>query len=682
VLLLLTFPYLLLRFTGSFRRLPRWLEVCSALAVAAVLLASAALPSLPDEGALPVWAGGYVAAVLLYWVLLSAVTVLRLWGAGRGQPTLARRRMRLMSTAAIVLALTLLLAGANVGGDSLWVDLVVHSAVLASAVAFGLGFSPPAAIALWWAQPERDQLQRGTMAVLAAATVDDVARELLPPTARIVGGSGAALVDRQGIVSASYGTGPRVGTSFAAGTSSEREGTAPETVPLGDGQGELVVWTSPYAPFFGREEIGLLRAMGAVAGLALQRSALLEEEREQRALLEQTQQEAEHARQEATQADLAKSEFLSRMSHELRTPLNAILGFGQLLELSALTAEDEEAVGHILKAGRHLLALVNDVLDLSRIEAGAMAISLEPVHASELLDDAVALIRPLADARSISLTFATDGCDSYVRTDRQRCRQILLNLLSNAVKYNHDRGEVEVRCDLTSDDALRISVRDTGPGIDAARQERLFEPFERLGAEGSGVEGTGLGLALTRQLVQVMGGTIGVDSVAGEGSTFWIELPRTEPPATAHPAVTDSTPRPPRGSRRTLLLVEDNLTNLRLVEAMLRRRPEISVLPAMLGQLALDLAHEHRPDLIVLDLHLPDLSGREVLSRLRSDPRTQDIPVVVASADATPGRVRQLREEGAFDYVTKPLDVHRFLAVVDAALAASDPGGAGGQPPS
>lgn len=187
-----------------------------------------------------------------------------------------------------------------------------------------------------------------------------------------------------------------------------------------------------------------------------------------------------------------------------------------------------------------------------------------------------------------------------------------------------------------------------------------------------------MGLALTKQLVHVMGGTIGVDSTAGQGSTFWIELPRTEAPADAPPTVADTAPQTPRSSRRTLLLVEDNLTNLRLVEAMLRRRPDISVLPAMLGQLAIDLAHEHQPDLIVLDLHLPDLSGREVLNRLRSDPRTRGIPVVVASADATPGRVRQLREEGAFDYVTKPLDVQRFLAVVDAALTRSqaDPPGA------
>ncbi|MEX2290998.1 MAG: ATP-binding protein, partial [Mycobacteriales bacterium] len=600
-----------------------------------------------------------------------------LWAAGRGQPTVARRRMRLMSAGTGVLALTLLLVGANVGRDAVLLDLTVQAGVLASAIGFGLGFSPPRAIRMSWSQPERDRLQSATMAVLGATTVDDVARALLPPTAAIVGGAGAALVDASGTVSASYGAAPPVGMRLLPEQPSGADSTPLQIVPLGDGRGDLVVWTSAYTRFFGLEGVGLLSAMAAVAGLALQRCALLAEEREQRVVLERTQreaelaqQEAERARQEATQANLAKSEFLSRMSHEFRTPLNAILGFGQLLELTELNTDDEEAVGHIVKAGRHLLALVNDVLDLSRIEAGAMTISLEPVHTAELLDDAAALIRPLADARSIRLAVSPEHCDAYVHTDRQRCRQILLNLLSNAVKYNHDGGEVQVSCERRAGDLLRVSVRDSGPGIDPARQHRLFEPFERLDAEAAGVEGTGLGLALTRQLVHAMGGQIGVTSATGEGSTFWIDLPITEQPVEAiHPA---APPAPSAGGRRTLLLVEDNLTNLRLVEAMLRRRPEISVLPAMLGRLALELASQHLPDIVVLDLHLPDLSGRDVLNRLQSDPRTRHIPVVIASADASPNRVRQLREEGAFDYVTKPLDVHRFLEVVDAALEQPD----------
>ena len=670
IVLLLAFPYLLLRFTASFRHLPRWLEVAAATAATGVGVATLVLPALPETGDRPLWASTYVALVLGYWVLVSLVTVGRLWQAGRGQPTVARRRMRLMSAATAVLAIALLMAG-QLGDASPLVQLSVQVTALVSAVTFALGFSPPTALRLSWRRPEEEHLQRGTTAVLRATTVEEVARELLPPTTRIVGAAGVALVDGDRVVIAAHGEAPEIGTNLRRAARSSPNEHAREVVSLGEGRGDLVVWTGPYAPFFGREEVDLLRAMATIASLALERCELLADERARRATVEQAQQEAERAREEATRANTAKSEFLSRMSHELRTPLNAILGFGQLLELAALDDQDREGVEHILKAGRHLLALINDVLDLSRIEAGMLMISLEPVDAAELLHDTVSLIEPLAASRSISLRIATGDCGVYVRTDRQRCRQVLLNLLSNAVKSNRDGGEVELHCARPSEETLRVSVRDTGPGIDPARRERLFEPFERLGAENSTVEGTGLGLALSKQLVERLGGAIGVDTRPGEGSTFWIDLPITDGPVGVDEATTSPETATVTGDR-TLLLVEDNLANLRVVEAMLRRRPGISVLPAMQGQLAIELAQEHRPDVIVLDLHLPDLSGREVLQRLRAHPVTRDIPVVIASADATPGRLRQLREEGAFDYVTKPLDLRRFLEVVDSAVARRD----------
>jgi CheY-like chemotaxis protein len=300
-----------------------------------------------------------------------------------------------------------------------------------------------------------------------------------------------------------------------------------------------------------------------------------------------------------------------------------------------------------------------------------MTMSLEPVHTGEVIGDAVNLIQPLADSRSIRLISDPGHCDTYVITDHQRCRQSLLNLLSNAVKYNHDGGEVTIGCERTDDATLWISVRDSGPGIDPVRRARLFEPFERLGAEESGVEGTGLGLALTQQLVERMGATMGVDTAPGQGSTFWIDLPITERPAAVSAPVADARPSRAAGDR-TLLLVEDNLVNLRVVEAMVRRVPGVTVLPAMQGSLAIELACEHRPDVIVLDLHLPDMSGRQVLQRLQADSRTHGIPVVIASADATPGRVRQLLAEGAFAYLTKPLDLGQFLDVVTAAIARRD----------
>ena len=665
LLTLLAFPYLLLRFTASFRPLPRWVEYVAGLGVAASVVLTLVIPAVPDaRGVRLEPSQTYIAVVLLYWTVVSAVTVVRLWRAGRGQPSVPRRSMRLMSTATAVLAVALLLAGTARGSDSIRAGVLF--AALISGLTFGLGFAPPGWVRLAWRRVENERLQVGTMAVLRAQSVEEIADQLLPPMASIVGGNGAALVDSVGTVVAGHGKAPPAGTPLDA-WDARTHGRSPEIVTLDQGRGSIAVWVSPYTPFFGRDEIELLRTMAAVASLALERLDLLADERAARAVLEDARREADGAREEASRANAAKTEFLSRMSHELRTPLNAVLGFGQLLELASLSTEDREAVEHILKAGRHLLALINDVLDLSRIEAGTMAVSLEPVQAASLIEDTVPLIQPLASSRSIQVISHTSDCDAHVMTDRQRCRQILLNLLSNAVKYNRDGGQVEIDCRRVAEETLRISVRDTGPGIDPARRDRLFEPFERLGAESSGVEGTGLGLALTKQLVQRLGGTIGLATELGAGSTFWIDLPTTQPPAVT--AVGDRDQRPAGAQPSTVLLVEDNLANLRLVEAMLRRRQGISVLPAMQGGLALELAHEHRPDVIVLDLHLPDLSGREILHRLKADPRTRDIPVVVASADATPGRVRQLREEGAFAYITKPLDVGQFLDVLDEALA-------------
>ncbi len=293
------------------------------------------------------------------------------------------------------------------------------------------------------------------------------------------------------------------------------------------------------------------------------------------------------------------------------------------------------------------------------------------MHAGGLLRDSIALVVPLAAPRGIRIILHEGLCDLYVHTDRQRCRQVLLNLLSNAVKYNHDHGVVDIVCTQPNDATLRIAVCDTGPGIDPARQHRLFQPFDRLDAEQTGVQGTGLGLALTRQLVEHLGGNIGLDSTPGQGATFWVDLPLTDAPA----GLADQGPAPPvvgTATAHQILLVEDNLANLRVVETMLnRKRPDVSVLPAMQGTIALELAYEHRPTMVLLDLHLPDMPGRDVLARLQADHRTRDIPVVIASADATPGRMRQLREDGAFDYVAKPFDMQRFLQVIDAAIAAS-----------
>jgi PAS domain S-box-containing protein len=385
--------------------------------------------------------------------------------------------------------------------------------------------------------------------------------------------------------------------------------------------------------------------------------------------LEQVEQEARRAAEEANRA---KSEFLSRMSHELRTPLNAVLGFGQLLELDPLTPEQTDAVEHILKGGRHLLSLIDEVLDIARIEMGKMTLSLESVHITELVHDALDLIRPMASQRSIHLlTHGMDRCEVYVLADRQRLSQILLNLLSNAVKFNRISGGVTVSCKVL-DNCVRINVADTGPGIRPEHLPLLFTPFERLGAERDGTEGTGIGLALSRRLAEAMGGTLDVDTVYGQGSTFYVTLPLVEGPVERYDRLNGATPEDmpiTGGDHRTVLYVEDDLSNVKLIERVFAQRSNIELIVAMQGRLGLDLAQEHLPDLVLLDLHLPDLTGDQVLQRLRDDPATASIPVVILSADATPGQIRRLLAAGATAYLTKPLNVRELLKLLDQTLA-------------
>jgi PAS domain S-box-containing protein len=382
--------------------------------------------------------------------------------------------------------------------------------------------------------------------------------------------------------------------------------------------------------------------------------------------------EAETARRDAENANRAKSEFLSRMSHELRTPLNAILGFGQILEQQSLTPMQREGVAYVLKGGRHLLELINEVLDISRVEAGRMELSMEAVDVADLVEEACALVRPLGAERGIEVTPHRMGLAHHVVADRQRLRQVVFNLLSNAIKYNRREGRVEVSGELRPGDRLRIAVRDTGYGMAPEDLARLFTPFERLRATSTEIEGTGLGLAVSQRLASAMAGTLAVESTVGVGSVFYVEFPLAQCPL-ERAAVTEfdasSPSEPMEGSKRTVLYIEDNSSNLRLLEVFFADRGDVDLLTAKDGKTGLDRAREEEPDLILLDLHLPEMSGTEVLARLKRSALTREIPVIIVSADATPTQIDRLRTAGAEAFLTKPLNLSLFSHTLDELFA-------------
>jgi PAS domain S-box-containing protein len=389
----------------------------------------------------------------------------------------------------------------------------------------------------------------------------------------------------------------------------------------------------------------------------------------------QVEEALRYTKQVAEDASRAKSEFLSRMSHELRTPMNAILGFAQLLTMSQkdpLTPLQKERVKQIVKGGEHLLDLINEILDISRIEAGRVQISPEPVSLRESIQEALDLAMPLASSRNIQLQLSL-GRDSnpYVMADRQRLKQILLNLLSNAVKYNRPGGFVSILCEpaRSSREVWRISVSDTGPGISLEDLPHLFVPFERLSADQTNVEGTGLGLALAKRLVELMKGQIGVESVLGQGSTFWIELPAAESQLDRLQR-TGGTGKLPflSNTTRTILYIEDNIANFELIQQVLADYDQIKLLWATDPEASIALAHQQRPNLILLDLHLGGKDGSEVLRQLKRDDQMSSIPVVVVSADATVGQVERLLALGAHSYLTKPLDVKLFVQLIEGLL--------------
>ncbi len=392
-------------------------------------------------------------------------------------------------------------------------------------------------------------------------------------------------------------------------------------------------------------------------------------------VLQDKNAELESAKVVAEKANLAKSEFLSRMSHELRSPLNAILGFAQLLASDAppASAHQQGSIDQILRAGWYLLQLINEILDLAVIESGKLSLSVEPVSLAEVLAECHDMIEQQAGKRGLTLAFPRLDQAHFVLADRIRLKQVLVNLLSNAVKYNQAGGAVEVHCDTSEAGRIRVRVRDTGPGLPPEKLSQLFQPFNRLGQENSVEEGTGIGLVVSKLLVELMGGVVGVESTVGAGSVFWFELASTAPQqltaGKAELADLDQALVEVGAPRRTLLYVEDNSANLKLVEQLIDRRQDMRLMSAWDGKLGIEMARESQPDVILMDINLPGISGIQALKILRADPLTAHIPVLAISANAMLGDIKKGMEAGFFRYLTKPIKLPEFIEAMDAALS-------------
>jgi PAS domain S-box-containing protein len=383
--------------------------------------------------------------------------------------------------------------------------------------------------------------------------------------------------------------------------------------------------------------------------------------------------ELKRARAAAEKANLAKSEFLSSMSHELRSPLNAILGFAQLISSDSPppTPSQTASIDQILHAGWYLLELINEILDLAQIESGKLALSLEPTSLAEVIFECQAMIEPQGQKRDIRMTFPRFDIPYFVDADRTRLKQVLINLLSNAIKYNQANGTVVVDCATSTPERVRVSVRDGGAGLPPDMLMQLFQPFNRLGRETSAEEGTGIGLVMSKRLVELMGGAIGAESTVGLGSVFWFELNSAAPQLEidlAKPAAIAQAQVQQGARLRTLLYVEDNPANLKLVEQLIARRADMRLLSARDGNLGIQLARINQPEVILMDINLPGISGIEALKILREDPATAHIPVIALSANAMPRDIEKGLQAGFFRYLTKPIKINEFIDTLEVAL--------------
>jgi signal transduction histidine kinase/CheY-like chemotaxis protein len=432
----------------------------------------------------------------------------------------------------------------------------------------------------------------------------------------------------------------------------------------------LLLGPQPLVALFAAGVGALAAAFPASVWAGAERKSLDASGRELQEQVRNLETALEEANGAADRALAARGQFLAAMNHELRTPLNSIIGFAQLLEMQGLSADHRDCLRPILRGGRQLLGLVNELLEISHIETNRLEFSPEPVLIRELVADVMDLMLPAAAHRNVALgTEGLDGTDRFVKADRYRLKQVLLNLASNAIKFNIEGGRATVALSTPAPGKVRLSVTDTGPGLRADDFARIFMPFDRLDAGRLGIEGTGLGLTLAKGLITRMGGAIGLESTPGSGSTFWIELDETSAPTS--PSAARDVAATPAGNRAVVLQIEDNVSNTDLIEHVLAQRPGIELMTALQGRLGVDLARDHRPSLILLDLNLPDIHGLDVLRALGVDGATADIPVIVISAHITPGQASRALSLGARVVLEKPLDIPQFLGLVDDVLSGS-----------
>ena len=682
----------LLMVRHRFVPLPRWAQVGIPL-VGASMLVTFAVIGIPPLAPASCTASVVVRATALQNVVLGLTVALwtvcvlepayRLWRVAGPLAEVQRGRLRFLSTGYVaIVAVVLVTFGAARGcGSPGVVEYFLQLAELLIIPTLSASLSPPGWVRRYWRQHAEDAL-RGAIKELLLDTRDRVtlAKRSLDWAIRLVGGEAGVIADSADVVLARAGPSTDdavalIPTTMASGRATvatvgsggDQRLAILQPLSLAHGQGALIVISGHLSPLFQSDEVERLAEYASSITAALDRVGLLE-----RAMLKEL--ELRDALDLAEGASRAKSEFLSRMSHELRTPLTAILGFAELLGFDGLTPRQGEYVDTIGRAGDHLLSLINDVLDIASIEAGRLVLTPESVDLNGVVEQVVELAAPMIQGRGITSRIAVES-GVYVAADPQRLEQVVLNLVSNAVKYNREGGAIDIASSAAGASSVRLTVADTGAGLTAEEIVRLFSPFERLTAANGSVDGTGLGLAVSRVLAEAMGGSMGVESIAGTGSTFWVELPRSEPPmmpaghgTTRHPVVR---PRHYRKSCR-ILYVEDTDSNQRLLTGIMSRRTNVTLHTAEGGVAALNLAHEHRPDLTLLDLHLPDMDGAAVLTQLREDESLRDMPIIILSADATAGQRSRLIELGATEYVTKPIRVREILEVMDRYLGPTD----------